>query len=92
MAERAKIFMNGGSQAVRLPKSCRFPEGVTEVDVRCENGKVILEDPDAWPPKFLAMLETPLEEEIPLPPQTPLSEFRNPFDLPLPKKTRKRRK
>ena len=22
--EKAKIFMNGGSQAVRLPKNCRF--------------------------------------------------------------------
>jgi len=23
--ETAKLFVNGGSQAVRLPKSCRFP-------------------------------------------------------------------
>ncbi len=25
MVETAKVFMNGGSQAVRLPKSCRVP-------------------------------------------------------------------
>ena len=24
--ESARVFMNGGSQAVRLPKSCRFEE------------------------------------------------------------------
>jgi len=34
MAERAKIFQNGGSQAVRLPKSCRFNDGLDEVIVR----------------------------------------------------------
>ena len=26
MIEAAKIFTNGGSQAIRLPKSCRFQE------------------------------------------------------------------
>ena len=26
MTETAKIFMNGGSQAVRLPKTCRFQD------------------------------------------------------------------
>ena len=30
----AKVFMNGASQAVRLPADCRFPEGVGEVFVR----------------------------------------------------------
>jgi antitoxin VapB len=30
----AKIFMNGASQAVRLPAEYRFPEGVGEVFVR----------------------------------------------------------
>ena len=42
MAERAKIFKNGGSQAVRLPKSCRFPEGQREVLVSRVGKNVIL--------------------------------------------------
>jgi antitoxin VapB len=90
MAERAKIFMNGGSQAVRLPKSCRFPEGVTEVSVRCEDGKVILERTDEWSPEFLALLGS-WKEDIPLPPRTPVTKLRDPFSIPMPK-TRKRRK
>ncbi len=39
--KRARLFMNGGSQAVRLPKEFRF-EG-TEVLVRREGKRVILE-------------------------------------------------
>ncbi len=54
MGDIAKLFMNGRSQAVRLPKAYRF-EG-TEVSVRREGGKVVLEpvgtkpplDVDAW--------------------------------------------
>lgn len=38
---KAKIFTHGGSQAVRLPKAFRF-EG-TEVSIRKEGDKVILE-------------------------------------------------
>ena len=36
MTARAKLFKNGGSQAVRLPKDCRFPEDQQEVVVRRE--------------------------------------------------------
>lgn len=38
---RAKLFRNGGSQAVRLPKECRLPGD--EVAVTLEGGRVILE-------------------------------------------------
>ena len=38
---RAKLFMHGGSQAVRLPKAFRFEGG--EVAVRREGAAVILE-------------------------------------------------
>jgi virulence-associated protein VagC len=34
MGEQARIFQNGGSQAVRLPKSCRFKDGQDQVMVR----------------------------------------------------------
>ncbi|MBL7222743.1 MAG: AbrB/MazE/SpoVT family DNA-binding domain-containing protein [Candidatus Brocadiae bacterium] len=44
--QTAKVFTNGGSQAVRLPKDCRFD--ATEVYVKKVDGMVILlskEDP-----------------------------------------------
>jgi antitoxin VapB len=72
---KAKLFMHGGSQAVRLPKAFRF-EGV-EVRIRKEGNKVILEplrrDWDA----FWAEIDTLREaagEPFPDPPA----------DLPLP--------
>jgi antitoxin VapB len=39
--ETAKIFLNGRSQAVRLPKAFRF-EGVTEVFIERDGDRVIL--------------------------------------------------
>lgn len=38
----ARLFRNGRSQAVRLPKELRF-EGIQEVSVRREGKKLILE-------------------------------------------------
>src|SRR4030067_833241 len=52
---RAKLFRNGGSQAVRLPKACRFP-AQQEVLVRREGRRVILEPADEWPEEFRACL------------------------------------
>ena len=48
----ATLFMNGGSQAVRLPKECRF-EG-SAVRVRREGRAVILEplEKAPWPAGF----------------------------------------
>lgn len=45
----AKIFRNGRSQAVRLPKEFRFEED--EVSIRREGERVILEPlhPRSWP-------------------------------------------
>lgn len=42
MAQRAKLFRSGGSQAVRLPKEFRFDEQ-EEVLVYRDGAKVILE-------------------------------------------------
>lgn len=49
---RAKLFRNGRSQAVRLPKEFRF-EG-DEVSVRREGRKIVLEPlrRRAWPPRY----------------------------------------
>ena len=79
MVERAKIFTNGGSQAVRLPKSVRFPEGQREVTVRKLGRRVILEPADDWSEEFLACLGS-WGEEIERPEQQPISKKRNPFE------------
>jgi antitoxin VapB len=78
MRERAKIFMNGGSQAVRLPKSMRFPKSQREVIVRKSGRRIILEPADEWSEEFLAALGS-WDEEIERPPQEPISKKRDPF-------------
>ncbi len=70
-AVRAKIFQNGGSQAVRLPREVSFPKGETEVLVRREGRRVILEPVDAWPEEFLSCLGA-LDEDIPRPQEEPI--------------------
>lgn len=75
---RAKLFQNGGSQAVRLPKAYRFTSQ-REVVVRREGRRVILEPADEWSPEFRACLGS-VAEEIPRPKQERLSRIRNPFD------------
>lgn len=63
----AKLFRNGGSQAVRLPKEVRF-EGQREVLVRKEGRRVILEPKDEWPADFVACLgawDEPIERPGP---------------------------
>lgn len=77
--KRAKLFQNGGSQAVRLPKDFRFPEGTREVLARVEGRKVILEPVDEWSEEFLSCLGA-WHEEIPRPPDELISNVRNPFD------------
>ncbi len=55
---RARLFPNGGSQAVRLPKECRF-EG-SEVLVRREGERVILEPVErTWSAEFLLAFSRP---------------------------------
>lgn len=79
MAERAKIFQNGGSQAVRLPKSCRFDEDQDEVIVRRVGRQVILEPADEWSADFLECLGA-WTEDIPRVPARPVRSKKNPFD------------
>jgi antitoxin VapB len=58
MSERftAKLFPNGGSQAIRLPKECRFPGD--EVTVIREGGRLIIEptQPRRWSEKARRIL------------------------------------
>jgi len=78
MAERAKLFKNGGSQAVRLPKDCRFPEDQSEVVVRKVGRHVVLEPVDEWPAKFLSCLGA-WPETIHRPKGDSVSGLRDPF-------------
>ncbi|HET6284261.1 MAG TPA: AbrB/MazE/SpoVT family DNA-binding domain-containing protein [Polyangia bacterium] len=79
MGKRAKIFQNGGSQAVRLPKSCRFSDDQDEVIVRRVGKKVILEPVDEWSSDFLACLGA-WHEDIPRPTKRTVGSRTNPFD------------
>ncbi|MEA2696947.1 MAG: hypothetical protein QOI66_1218 [Myxococcales bacterium] len=79
MGKRAKIFQNGGSQAVRLPKSCRFSDDQDEVIVRRVGRQVILEPADEWSPEFLACLGA-WHEDIPRPSKRKVGSRPNPFD------------
>ena len=73
---RAKLFRNGGSQAVRLPRDYRFSGD--EVLVHREGRKVVLEPTDEWPADFLATLGA-WQEEIERPGTEKVTSVRDPF-------------
>ena len=75
-ATRAKLFQNSGSQAVRLPKECRFA-AQGEVLVRREGRRVILEAADEWPDEFRACLGA-WRGKIPRPKQQRVRDLRDP--------------
>jgi len=79
MGQRAKIFPNGGSQAVRLPKSFRFRPDQEEVMVRRVGRKIILEPVDEWSQEFLACLGA-WRDDIPRPATRPIGEKKDPFN------------
>lgn len=78
VTERAKIFSNGGSQAVRLPKSCRFPDDQEEVLVRRVGKRVILEPADEWSSDFVEALGA-WGEEIERPRAASIARKKDPF-------------
>lgn len=65
MEATAKLFINGRSQAVRLPKEFRFKG--TEVKIRKEDRKVILEPAKTsdWPANFWDIFAPDPDFEIP---------------------------
>ena len=75
---RAKLFKNGGSQAVRLPRECRFADREHEVLVRRKGRSVILEPVDEWSSAFRACLGA-WPSDIPRPKQQALAGRPNPF-------------
>jgi virulence-associated protein VagC len=76
---RAKLLRTGGSQAVQLPQEFRFPEEQSEVLVRREGNRLILEPIEEWPEDFRACLGA-WSEEIERPIQTTLDELRDRFE------------
>lgn len=72
MADRAKLFKTGGSQAVRLPRKYRF-DGQREVLIRRQGRAVVLESvPRTWSREFQALAgSAPL---FPYPPEPPAAE------------------
>lgn len=78
MTERAKIFRNGGSQAVRLPKSARFPASQSEVRVRRVGRRVILEPADEWSSEFVDALGS-WNEKIERPQKRAIARKKDPF-------------
>jgi antitoxin VapB len=79
MSTRAKLFQNGGSQAVRLPRSCRFPDDQAEVLVHRQGHKIILEPIDEWPEAFASCLGA-WPEEIERPRSVRAAKLRDPFE------------
>lgn len=72
MAQRAKLFQSGGSQAVRLPKEYRF-DGQEEVLIYREGEKVVLEKVRrGWSREFLELAGS--SPEFPYPEEPPPAE------------------
>ena len=71
---RARLFRNGGSQAVRLPRAFRFREDQKEVLVSRSGRGVLLEPPDQWSDAFRDCLGA-WREGIERPPQSSLAEL-----------------
>jgi antitoxin VapB len=73
MESTAKLFQNGRSQAVRLPKAYRFKG--KEVKIRKEGDKVIIEplERSRWPEGFWDYFSVDPDFDIPEP--LPSSEF-----------------
>jgi antitoxin VapB len=77
MADRAKVFRNGRSQAVRIPRRFRFD--TDEVRIWKEGNRVILEplEQDEWPEGFWHLFEDDSDDAFPVPEPLPGSSIDN---------------
>ena len=72
MADRAKLFKSGGSQAVRLPRDYRF-EDQDEVTIYREGNRIILEGAcRRWHKEFLELAGA--AKDFPYPEEPPAAE------------------
>ena len=76
----AKIFWNGNSQAVRLPKQFRFRDEYREVSIRRQGEALVLEPkkPRSWPAAFWKAFDG-MPEDFERP--EPVEQEREPFEL-----------
>lgn len=75
---RGKIFQNGRSQAIRLPKELRFPDDAKEVRLHRRGRSLIVEPIDEWPDDFWQLFGS--VPDLELPKRTPLSKARDRFN------------
>lgn len=73
--ETAKIFTNGGSQAVRLPKDCRFEDKEVIVN-RIGNMVMLMPKDDPWA-STIAGLSLFTEDYMKIRPDDPLPQERD---------------
>jgi antitoxin VapB len=72
MADRAKLFKSGGSQAVRLPRAYRFRDA-EEVLISRQGSRIILEPLGrSWSGRFLALAGS--AQDFPYPEEPPAAE------------------
>jgi len=64
----AKVFWSGNSQAVRLPREYRLPQGVDAVIVHREGDRIVLEPPKrkTFTPRFWKALGSLADFERPV--------------------------
>ncbi len=90
---KAKIFTNGGSQAVRLPAEYRF-EG-DEVDVRRDaaTGDIVLSKPrNSWDDYFAYVATLALPADFLADRDQPTDDLRDPFGGDAPRSAAKKRR
>ena len=65
MSKTAKLFMNGRSQAVRLPANCRFSGKEVFIRKNPKTGDVILSShPDTWDDFFNLLEDTAVPKDF----------------------------
>lgn len=65
MTQTAKLFMNGRSQAVRLPINCRFESNEVYITKDPKTGDVLIsEKPDTWDGLFKMIKSLDNQESI----------------------------
>ena len=64
-AEKAKVFMTGGSQAVRIPAEYRFTKDEVYIHRDAQSGDLILsEAPSGWDEIFAALDKAGFPEDF----------------------------
>jgi antitoxin VapB len=86
---KAKLFNNGGSQAVRLPAEFRFDSDEVDVHRDTLTGDVVLSKPRVtWDDYFAWIATLDLPSDFLIDRDQPCDDLRDPFPVDRPKKRR----